>query len=120
MKLNTGVHLRAQVAKEGQVIVMKDDAVSRQAAIDALNKEIIKRRLLDDVNDGMLDEFDTEDILRKLSPAQPEIIRCRDCKFYTPLNRETKSGICSLLIHQNFGDDWYCAGAERITDERTD
>ena len=32
-----------------------------------------------------------------------EIIRCRDCKFYTPLNRETKSGICSLLIHQNFG-----------------
>ena len=46
-----------------------------------------------------------------------ELIRCRDCKFYTPLNRETKSGICSLLIHQNFGDDWYCAGAERRTDE---
>ena len=45
------------------------------------------------------------------------LIRCKDCKFYTPLNRETKSGICSLLIHQNFGDDWYCAGAERRTDE---
>lgn len=49
--------------------------------------------------------------------VQPEIIRCKDCKFYTPLNRDTKSGICSLLIHQNFDDDWYCAGAERRTDE---
>ena len=51
---------------------MSDDLVSRQAAIDALNKEIIKRRLLDDVNDGMLDEFDTEDILRKLPSVQKE------------------------------------------------
>lgn len=48
------------------------DSISRKAAIEALNKEIIKRRLLDDVNDGMLDEFDTEDILRKLPPAEPK------------------------------------------------
>jgi len=48
------------------------DLISRQAAIDALNKEIIKRRLLDDVNDGMLDEFDTEDILRKLPSSEPK------------------------------------------------
>lgn len=45
-----------------------------------------------------------------------ELIRCKDCKFYTAMNRETKSGICSLIMHQNFGDDWYCAGAERRTD----
>lgn len=49
---------------------MKDDAISRQAAIEALSEEIIKRRLLNDINDGMLDEFDTENILRKLSPVQ--------------------------------------------------
>lgn len=41
------------------------------------------------------------------------LIRCRDCKFYTPMNRETKTGICNLTLHQNFGDDWFCAGAER-------
>lgn len=58
------------------------------------------------------------DQINALPPAQPEIIRCRDCKFYTPLNRETNSGICGLLLHQNFGDDWYCAGAERRTKER--
>lgn len=45
-----------------------------------------------------------------------EIVRCKDCKFYNPMNRETKTGICRLLMHQNFGDDWYCAGAERRTD----
>lgn len=49
-----------------------EDLISRQAAIEAFNKEIIKRRLLDDVNDGMLDEFDTESILRKLPSAKPE------------------------------------------------
>ena len=42
-----------------------------------------------------------------------EIIHCKDCKFYTPMNREIKTGICDLTLHQNFGDDWYCAGAER-------
>ena len=51
---------------------MKDDTISRAATIKALNTEIIKRRLLDDVNDGLLDEFDTESILRTLPSAQPE------------------------------------------------
>ena len=49
------------------------DTISRSAAIKALNTEIIKRRLLDDVNDGMLDEFDTESILRRLPSAQPNL-----------------------------------------------
>ena len=53
----------------------------------------------------------------QLPSAQPDIIRCKDCKFYTAMNRKTKSGICSLIMHQNFGDDWYCAGAERRADE---
>ena len=48
--------------------------------------------------------------------AQTEIIRCKDCKFYTPMNRKTKTGICNLTMHQNFGDNWFCAGAERRTE----
>ena len=59
------------------------------------------------------------DMLKGLPPAQPEIIRCKDCKFYSPMNRETKTGICNLTMHQNFGDDWFCAGAERRTNERS-
>lgn len=56
--------------------------------------------------------------LQSLPSAQPEIIRCKDCKFYSPINRETKTGICNLTMHQNFGDNWFCAGAERRTDEQ--
>ena len=50
-----------------------NDLISRQAAIDALHTEIIKRRISEDTNDdGTLDEFDTESILRQLPSAQPE------------------------------------------------
>jgi hypothetical protein len=49
-----------------------DDTISRRAAIKVLHDEIIKRRIYGDVNDGMLDEFDTESILRALPSAQPE------------------------------------------------
>ena len=55
--------------------------------------------------------------LEQMPSAQPEIIRCKDCKFYSPMNRETKTGICNLIMHQNFGNNWFCAGAERRPDE---
>ena len=50
-----------------------DDLISRQAAIVALHDEIVRRRISEDTNDdGALDEFDTEAILRRLPSAQPE------------------------------------------------
>lgn len=49
------------------------DIISRQDAIEALHDEIVRRRINEDSNDdGALDEFDTEAILRRLPPAQPE------------------------------------------------
>lgn len=107
------------------------DCISRQDAIDALDEQIKQC-------DKALSEFETlgfstkdeyavqveraslrayREILECLPSVQPEIIRCKECKFYTPMNRETKTGICNLTMHQNFGDEWYCAGAERRTDE---
>lgn len=53
--------------------VTTTDTISRQAAIDALHDEIVSRRICEDTNDdGALDEFDTEAILRRLPSAQPE------------------------------------------------
>lgn len=52
-------------------------------------------------------------MLDEVPSAKPEIIFCKDCKFYNPMNYETKTGICNLTMHQNFGDNWFCAGAER-------
>ena len=53
------------------------DLISRQAAIDALDKRF----------DSIPMEQTTEILLlrkdlRNLPSAQPEIIRCKDCKFY--------------------------------------
>lgn len=49
------------------------DIISRQTAIKALHDEIVRRRISEDSNDdGSLDEFDTEDILRKLPSTRPE------------------------------------------------
>ena len=87
-----------------------NDTISRQAAIDAICKA--------GCGSGYCGiSCDDVKAIEQLPSAQPEIIRCKDCKFYFSLNRETKSGICDLTLHQNFGDDWYCAGAERRTDE---
>ena len=103
-----------------------DDLISRQAAIDALDRifdrcEEIEAHLPEGDPDRTgykmyPDYMIVWKYLRQLPSAQPEIIRCKDCKFYSPMNKETKTGICNLTMHQNFGDNWFCAGAERRTE----
>ena len=93
----------------------------------ALSKEAIKRidKKLAEIYSFPKTDYSTgfekacrsaKKMIRELEHLETEIIHCKDCKFYTPMNIETKNGICSLLMHQNFGDDWYCAGAERKAD----
>lgn len=99
-----------------------NDVISRQAAIDALMEFDKKLRKINwyqypyaEYECIGVDEAIVK--IANLPSAQPEIIRCKDCKFYSPMNRETKTGICNLTMHQNFGDNWFCAGAERRIDE---
>lgn len=55
--------------------------------------------------------------LHDLPSAQPEIIRCKECKHRDPEDKKCDCGhdIRWQLPRQ---DDWYCADAERRTDER--
>ena len=76
--------------------------ISRQAALDALEWKWAGKAAID--------------AIKNLPSAQPEIIRCKDCKFYTHTNRSLKVGICSLLP-AHFGDDGYCSEAERREDD---
>lgn len=77
---------------------MVSDTISRQAAIDlcdparfwAYDSDVIE-----------VLEIIVED-LRKLSSAQPEIIRCKDCSRW-------------CICHRS--DEWYCADAERREEE---
>lgn len=41
-----------------------------------------------------------------------EIIYCKNCKFYTPMNHKLKTGICDMTMH-HLGDDGFCSDAER-------
>lgn len=51
-----------------------------------------------------------------ISSSQPEIVRCKDCKHRDPEDKKCDCGhdILWQLPRQN---DWYCADAERRTDE---
>lgn len=83
-----------------------DERVTAQFYDEECEEWTMQTCTIADVLDSVCDEYTV------LPPAQP-VIRCKDCKFYIPMNRETKTGICNLTMHQNFGDDWFCAGAER-------
>ena len=65
--------------------------------------------------------------LEKLQSAQPEIIRCKDCKWWDKYSDThgyclaAKHGYWSehweISIRRTYDADWYCADAERRADE---
>lgn len=72
------------------------DAIDRQAAIDAIfgrSHDIIKARL------------------KNLPSVQPEIIRCKDCKYY--IKSESYCDYLGITISELD----FCSYAERRTDE---
>jgi hypothetical protein len=81
-----------------------DDLISRQRLLEYIHGEPVGRLLCDKYNlDGLIEQ---------LPPAQPEIIRCKDCKHRDPEDKKCDCGhdIEWQLPRQ---DDWFCADAER-------
>ena len=93
---------------------IKDDMISRQAAIDAV---------LDNIPH---DEYWMEQVNRaifSLPSAQPEIIRCKDCKWWDKFE-DYDNGYCMAMKHGYWSGHWeisirriykgdfYCADAE--------
>ena len=94
------------------------DLIDRQSAIDAIKAH-------EDYKGYLHGDF--EEILESLPSAQPETIRCKDCKnqekFFHKDGRRKDGGYyiygCSLAegySHVCLDDD-YCSRAERRTDE---
>ena len=76
------------------------DLISRQAAIDAIRGEI-------EINGYS----HVVDVLEQLPSAQPEIIRCKDCKFY-----RQEIDMCDepySTAHNVVHEDDFCSKAER-------
>lgn len=87
------------------------DLIDRQAAIDALNKMKIYRPLDSD-------RYVISDCLNKivnLPSAQPEIIRCRECK-HNPKDTWFECPMSHLSEKQRPETAW-CWKGERRTDE---
>ena len=98
------------------------DTISRAKAIDALDEQIEKcDKSLSSFDISMKDAYAVKveraslvafrEILEYLLSAQPEIIRCRKCKFASGDSR-----ICMKFGHSPIGELDFCAWAERRTD----
>ena len=96
--------LRAKL-KEAQT----GDLISRSAAIDALMEAFC---------DTMIESI-CKDTIEALPSAQPEIVRCNDCKNWdtTWQNDWAKNYHYCPLVDGTRNGDWYCADAERRNDE---
>lgn len=57
-----------------------------------------------DCAESVLDDLSSADVV--------PVVRCRDCKFYTSMRPDIKTGICDLNIH-HMGDDGFCSCGER-------
>lgn len=100
-----------------------DDLISRQSAIDALKEH--RNLFCDNTPDTFsvlpygdkcrVDELDMAiATLINLPSAQPEIIRCKDCKHWS--RESICDGFCSedCMRHD---EDFYCGYAEGRTNE---
>ena len=87
-----------------------DELISREAAIDMLKNRWKKTRNYEGIGDDIAEECEL--YLKQVQSAQPEIIRCRNCKFASGDSR-----ICMKFGHSPIGELDFCAWAERRTDE---
>lgn len=82
-------------------------------AIEALHDEIVRRRIDENTNDdGALDEFDTEAILRRLPSAQPQDI-ARDIATIIENEKDMR------VVLKNAEPQWIPV-SERLPEEKQD
>ena len=92
--------VRLLIGKDG---ILMSDLISRQDAIDAINAYLG----LSAVSRTIQNMTSIQEILENLPSAEPEIIRCRDCKHH--------DGIRCFRWNSTIitGFDDFCSNAER-------
>ena len=89
------------------------DTIIRQMASDALRKmQTYKLFSGDDML--LIDQAGAMTELMLLPPAEPEVIRCKDCNFWTK-QEDSLQGRCALMGTYPTGN-WFCGNAERRTE----
>ena len=97
-----------------------NDLISRQAAIDAIEWHLRRADeiyLLTDTEKTMNHAFEiAASCVYNLPSAQPEIIRCKDCKYHDENWRSVSVRWLPCMAVRT-GSNWFCGSAERRTDE---
>ncbi len=94
------------------------ELIYKEAAIDAVCKCSVK-----EVTPAfmLVDKAEVMTELMMLPSAQPEIIRCKDCRYQDKGRNESESwNLCGYRpwLHVPTEDEHYCGYAERRTDEQ--
>lgn len=103
-----------------------DDTISRQAAIDALGDEPEVWTGKDEYAMVLNNQWHYDrNAIKAVPSAQPEIIRCTECKHYREYDSKYVENAVVVQcmadrypISETIPDGWFCAGAERRTDEQ--
>ena len=109
--------------QNGEVIRM-NDTISREDAIDEVKR--LHGVAWENWKETRISANTMIDALKDLPPSDPEIIRCKDCKYrkvnehYGEKGYMNLKAICELDTGDIFQlgryaeeDDWFCADAER-------
>lgn len=92
------------------------DLISRQAILKNIEKIRQVLQMMDDtrragiIMNGM---YLCEEAVMNQPSAQPEIIRCKDCKHRYVDGDNVRFNVCELNHNKAQSDNWYCADAER-------
>ena len=86
------------------------DLIDRQAAIDALHSWERVYNWDETCREDKEKVYAPSDAIEALPTAEPEIVRCKDCKYYNPI------GVC-IEMSSAVCEDSFCCWAERRTDE---
>lgn len=109
---------------------MNDDSISRQETINIIAEWMLEYGGKDEKRERDALQHAAKAIKKLPSITPEEVIRCQDCEWW---NKEDDSlyGYCMAMKHGFFSDKWeisiyrrykgdfYCADAERRTDEKT-
>lgn len=93
-----------------------EDAVSRQAVYNVLDKMPVRGFKKDgETIHGLISLSQVNSAIINLPSAQPEIIRCKDCK-YSDTDNTLGVMFCWRVSYHEASEDGFCSWAERRTD----
>ena len=113
------------------VMRMSDDTISRKATIDAIegvdwyhidSDGQLTHGANSKDNEPLYKAKDVYAVLNTMPSAQPEIIRCKECKYWKDSDGVYRRGFdaeskCPLNLKKVYEGTFYCGMAERRTDE---